>query len=171
MWILTWPALVTSEILSSEKRLQTMQLKVTSFSKVSKQLPCAFFHTCACTLKLAVSARGELNHTCVEFVIAKLLRSGWDLASHPVLHNFQQVYLFSTKNSFFSLRWEKWCYEYINNDVLRVCLGQPHSFGGLGLCHVLLLPPLQQPHPGHAAAQRKEAGLRALALTPQVRQV
>lgn len=51
---------------------------------------------------------------------------------------------------------------------LRVFSGWSCSLGCLGLCHVLLLPPLQQPDSCHAAAQRQETGFWPLAFTPQV---
>lgn len=64
---------------------------------------------------------------------------------------------------------EFYYYKCLHHFLCLGCLGQPSSFGCFGLCHVLLLPPLQQPHPGHAAAQCQETRFWALALTPQVR--
>lgn len=51
---------------------------------------------------------------------------------------------------------------------LCVFSGWSCSLGCFGLCHVLLLPPLQQPGSCHAAAQRQETRFWPLALTPQV---
>lgn len=59
-----------------------------------------------------------------------------------------------------------------NTSSLLLCLcfaGRPRSFRCPRLCHVLLLPPLQQPDPGHAAAQRQAARFWSLAVTSQVR--
>lgn len=50
-----------------------------------------------------------------------------------------------------------------------VSTGRPRSVRCPRLCHVLLLPPLQQPRPGHAAAQRQEARFWSVAFTSQVR--
>lgn len=51
---------------------------------------------------------------------------------------------------------------------LCVFSGWSCSLWCLGLCHVLLLPPFQQPGSCHAAAQCKETRLWPLAVTPQV---
>lgn len=104
----------------------------------------------------------------------------------PSYITFSKLSYFLLKTVFFSwglskrfclcrLRWSEkkksYYQKYVNNNVFLVCSGQPSSIGSSGLCHVLLLPPLQQPHSSHAAAQCKETGLGAVALAPQVRQV